>query len=207
MSDEELLTATQHHTATHRFLNDLADHLTDPQELSARLAALPDTDPTRNARLLAIAAALQYQGKADEGFDMVGTLMEDLDESNPLFAELLNARAWCGLVTQRKELLDDVESLSEWALELCPEAAHFKGTLGSILIAKGELEEGRKLLRQALRGNHRTNKAPNECYLAFADIQEGKADRARRHLEKAKRLDSECHLIPIFESKLEELAA
>jgi tetratricopeptide (TPR) repeat protein len=107
-----------------------------------------------------------------------------------------NNFAWACYMLEETARLDDADRASAEAHQKLPNAASILGTRGAVLVALGRVEEGKPLLKRALK-LHRTRvpKATNLVGLALAALQQGQRKNARRLLKEAKELDPECELL------------
>lgn len=118
-------------------------------------------------------------------------------------ALVANNYAWACYMLDDPTLLDDADRASAEAYQRRPNAASILGTRGSILVARGRVEEGKPLLQRALKLHYmRAPKATNLVGLALAALQQGHRKRARRLLTDAQRLDPDCELLSRGEREL-----
>lgn len=105
-------------------------------------------------------------------------------------AILLNQVAWCDLLTGDQVLLEEAKRYAIDALQLAPEHAAIKGTLGSVLIERGDHDRGIALLlesnSQVVEESH---KAQNLAYMAIGYHRRGELEKAEELLRQAESLD------------------
>jgi hypothetical protein len=118
-------------------------------------------------------------------------------------ALLHNNTAWVDLMIGNPESLDEADRYSEIALKESPHTPHFKGTRGAVLIELGRVEDGIKLVQQALAFHtEAAARAGSYCWLAIATNRLGRIDDAKKHLETARQIDARCKLIPRVEQEI-----
>lgn len=119
-------------------------------------------------------------------------------------ALIANNAAWNLFMLGDPKAIETADKLSAMAVADLPKQASVLGTRGAVLIEKGELVEGEKLVRRALRLHHeRIPKAANLACLAVAAVRQGKLQEAERFIERARTMDKECDLIPRAERELD----
>jgi hypothetical protein len=121
-------------------------------------------------------------------------------------ALLLNNIAWADLQIGAPELLDEADRYSQEALSSEPGRPPFKGTRGSLLIERGQIDEGLALVQQAFAGNAEPQlRALNACYLALGEALRGNLDKGLEHLAVARRLDDKCILLSKMDERIAQL--
>lgn len=104
-----------------------------------------------------------------------------------------------------RELLGEAAKYAEEAMRAMSGAPVFTGIQGMVLIRLGRVEEGLALLRGSMkRRQNRRGLAFDTCWLAIGHALLGQPEEARRHLEKARRLDPRC---PNLRMATDEVAA
>jgi len=152
----------------------------------------------RNRSILGV--ALLSLGRFDEARSLFLELAESDEppanepQNKAIF---LNAIAWADLLTGDANLLEEADRYSQQAMRATPWVAAIKGTRGSVLVTLGRLDEGMRLLEQAIHEHDENdNKALNACFLAIGFKKAGDVVASQRYLEEARSLDPECPLIP-----------
>jgi tetratricopeptide (TPR) repeat protein len=115
-----------------------------------------------------------------------------------------NNFAWACFMLDETARLDDADRASAEAHQKLPNAASILGTRGAVLVALGRVEEGKPLLKRALK-LHRTRvpKATNLVSLALAALQQGQRKSARKLLKEAREMDPDCELLARGERELQ----
>jgi tetratricopeptide (TPR) repeat protein len=110
---------------------------------------------------------------------------------------ILNNIAYVDALMGTPELLDEAEKYSLEALRGIAWLPNMVGTRGTVLVERGDLEQGIPLLEKAMNDSEDiASKAENACILAIAESRRAKADRARSFLNLAEKLNPQCHLLP-----------
>lgn len=110
-------------------------------------------------------------------------------------AFVANNHAWANYMQGGHEALDAADRSSFKAITLAPDNPYVLGTRGAVLVAKGEIDEGRKLLERARALHHGAyERASNLACLALASAAEGRSAEARGFLEQARKLDADFEL-------------
>jgi tetratricopeptide (TPR) repeat protein len=123
-------------------------------------------------------------------------LLERFSEPEELRYTFFNNIACVDLQLRHPELLEEADNYSRTALEKIPWNIFFKETRGSVLVERGALDEGTKLLLEALGGHHeRRDRASSACYLAIAERARGDLAESRRFFAIARGLDPQCDLL------------
>jgi len=116
---------------------------------------------------------------------------------------LLNNIAYIDALIGRPELLSEANDYSKQAYDAQPWAASIIGTRGTVLVAMNLLDEGIALLIKAYdAAESPRSKAENACHLSVAHARKGNSGDARKYLDLAGQLDSQCTLIRVAEGKL-----
>jgi hypothetical protein len=120
-------------------------------------------------------------------------------------AIFLNNIAWTDLSMEDLTRLEEADRYSEEAMHLLPWVSIIRGTRGSVLVELGRLEEGISLLTA---GNDQSedprSQATSECFLAIGRARQGNRDQGRGHLERARKLDPDCSVIPRAQREFSE---
>jgi hypothetical protein len=100
------------------------------------------------------------------------------------------------------------DAASAKAVGLLPKHPSIVGTRGAILVARGELREGRELLERA-RNGHRDarSRASNFACLGLASMAEARMGDARRYFDRARKLDPDCEVLARVERTSRGVAA
>lgn len=111
-----------------------------------------------------------------------------IDESDAAArASLLDALACVPLFAEFPILLPRSLSAIEEAIELCPDCITLRGTLGSLLVEVGRVEEGAHWLRKVMLESESTNDvAICAYYLALVEFKSGAKEEAKRQYDNAK---------------------
>ncbi|MDP9175824.1 MAG: hypothetical protein M3O30_18445 [Planctomycetota bacterium] len=157
------------------------------------LAEFP-SDPTLKLQLpIAQMCARDYEGSRTS----LAALLLEFTEQDLTRAGLTNSLAWADLILDHPEFLNEADAASAEAYLLLPWNAAIQSTRGSVLIERGNLPAGIKLLEQSLRGvQSYADQAAVLCGLAVAESRLGNPAMAKSHLSKAQRLDPNCELLP-----------
>jgi Tfp pilus assembly protein PilF len=124
--------------------------------------------------------------------------------ANRLAALVANNYAWACYMLEDAGRLDDADRASAEAHQMLPNAATILGTRGALLVATGRVQEGKPLLKRALKLHHtRAHKATNLVGLALAALQQRQSKNARRLLKQAKDFDPDCELLPRGQRELD----
>jgi len=111
--------------------------------------------------------------------------------------------AWTELGREDRGNLEDADRFSAEAFKLTPWTPAIQGTRGCALVELGRLDEAIDLLTKSFEDNENAlNKAVNASYLAIAFAKKGSKDESRRYLEKARKLNSDCSLLPRVQKEL-----
>jgi len=165
-------------------------------------------DPSNWVVRIQLADMLIFSRRYAEAAAEYGFLMDEpafsAEGVPPLGAALVaNNFAWASYMQGKKEAIVLADSASSKAIALAPNNPHVLGTRGAILVALGNLPEGRKLLERAKklhRDEH--SQASNVACLALAAAAEGRIEDARRLLEQALKLDPDCELSSRIETAI-----
>jgi hypothetical protein len=95
------------------------------------------------------------------------------------------------------DLMAEADAFSADAWTALPWMPTLCGTRGAVLVEQGELDEGIRLLRTALKKNESAyNRAVNACFLALGEARRGDDAAAQTYLETAGTLDPSCPVLP-----------
>jgi tetratricopeptide (TPR) repeat protein len=115
-------------------------------------------------------------------------------------AFVANNYAWANYMQGGDRALAAADTASAKAVGLLPKHPSIVGTRGAILVARGELREGRELLERARKGHRDArSRASNFACLGLAALAEARSDDARRYFERARRLDPDCEVLARLE--------
>jgi hypothetical protein len=116
---------------------------------------------------------------------------------------MMNNIAYAGLMQEEPVYYTQVDEYSEAAYQNMPWQPEIAGTRGAALVALGNPAEGLPLLRTAMAQSVQpVNKALNACHIALGEISLGRLSKAQKSLNRAKRWDPGCPLIPRVEAAL-----
>ena len=157
---------------------------------------------------------------AQIGMGYLLTKLRDFDGARQVFAAtlaanrvlkpamryvLLNNIAYAHAVLRDPDRLDEADRYSAEAYKNAPWVPAFVGTRGTVLVARGQTEEGVALLRRAMdASDEESGKAENACELAMAEMSRGDLASARRYLDLARRWDPQGVLVQAASQKLAE---
>ena len=101
--------------------------------------------------------------------------------------------------------LDRAEKAVRLALEIAPGTLTLKGTLGGILVERGEFKEAESLLRECLeRSPAYHDQGISSFYLGLIRLQEGRVDEGKRLIKNGTTLYPEAWLLAKANAKLGE---
>lgn len=108
----------------------------------------------------------------------------------------LNNLAYANVLAEDASLLDEAEKCSSLAMAKMAWNPAIKGTRGAVLVEMDRIQEGVKLLLEAVAGHEKTeSKAINACFLAIGERRLGHAEAADSYLKMAEALDPTCPLL------------
>ena len=172
-------------------------------EASALLEkALHDSpDPDAQARLtLQLAVVRLGERRHLEGIDLLLKVLDAIkpQPANRVFrGTTLNNLAWGHLMIGDAAHLAEADRRSSAAYAMLPDHAGARSTRGSVLVEKGEIDQGIALLRSAMNAAERDqSKACCASFLAIGERRLGHVDAAERMLAEARRLDCKCEVLP-----------
>jgi tetratricopeptide (TPR) repeat protein len=142
-------------------------------------------------------------GNTEKACEAMKKQLDELPKDSPFRPILLNNLAWYTLDLDQPELLRSALVMSREAHEKMKAAPWAKGTLGAILVARGDAAAGEPLLRAALDYNESArSRAHNAAWLAVAAAQRSRRTQAERWLAVARALDPDCRSIARSEKAL-----
>jgi Tfp pilus assembly protein PilF/Zn-dependent protease len=157
---------------------------------------------------------------AQIGMGYLLTKLRDFDGARQVFAStlaanrmlkpamrygLLNNIAYAHAVLRDADRLDEADRYSAEAYRNAPWVPAFVGTRGTVLVARGQVEEGIALLRRAMESSdEESGKAEDACLLAMAEMSRGNLASARHYLDLARRWDPQGVLMQAASQKLDE---
>ncbi len=123
-------------------------------------------------------------------------LLGRYSETEEIRYTLLNNIAYVDTLIGNPELLVEADAYSRMVVEKMPWNFYFKGTRGSVLVELGQIDEGLKLLRQALKQHTEPQgQALNACYIGIGEARRGNLTESHEFFSMARRLDSKCFLL------------
>ncbi len=172
--------------------------------LERELGERPDSKILR----LAHAGMLTHAGEHDRARASLLRLRES-DELEPmLLAHVDNLLAWGAVLSGREELADEALERARSARKQSRRMPEFAGTLGAVLVWRGDVKEGLKLLKRALLGNEDWhNTAHDAAWIAVGCAKQGKLDRARKYVRMARYFDDSCKSLRFAEAAIEDARA
>jgi tetratricopeptide (TPR) repeat protein len=135
-------------------------------------------------------------GEYRPGRDLLHSLLTRADLNPSARALILNNIAWADLMLGDGGPLGEADAFSAEAWTALPWMPALCGTRGAVLVERGELDEGIRLLRTALEKNASSyTRAVNACYLAIGEGRCGDFAAALSYLETAGKLDPNCSML------------
>jgi len=120
----------------------------------------------------------------------------------------LNNLAYADALSDNPAWIAEADAYSNDAYAALPWVAAVVGTRGTVLVAKGNLEEGMNLLRKSMAdAESPRNKAENACHMAIALARCGRNSEARNYLDLAAKLDGKCPLLAKTERVINTVSA
>ncbi len=179
------------------------------RDLDRALAVLDEgvaAVPGRWELLNAVALVHLDRGELDEAERRFRALL-DRDDLQPIDrAAAENNLAWIDLVNGGAEAIAEADTLSASALRAFPQSPAICSTRGAVLVELGHVDDGARLLRQALAVNHEPRaRSYNAASLAIAEARRGDAAAAREYLALACALDATHELMPRAEAAVAAL--
>lgn len=163
------------------------------------LSVYPEDTTILNDYALTLLDSEQFE----EARAIYNRIIEKQVPNAQLKAIVLNNIAYTDILIGEKTLLEEADAASSQAFESCPWIPAIKGTRGMVLVELGQLDEGIRLLMDALGKNEELqNKALNTAYLAIAEARMGNIIRAQQYLETTSQFDSDCLLLKRAQDEL-----
>jgi tetratricopeptide (TPR) repeat protein len=125
------------------------------------------------------------------------SLLSSEEAQKPLFKYIIcNNLAYADLLLRDPDLLPEAERYSGDAYRQIRWLPEIVGTRGAVLVELGRLDEGVRLLREAMgKLKDAPSRAVNACHLAVAEHRAGHAAESRRYYQLAWKLDPKCYLL------------
>jgi hypothetical protein len=134
-----------------------------------------------------------------EGIHLLSTALDATkpQPTNRVFRGMtLNNLAWGHLIIGGAEHLVEADRRSSAAYAMLPDHAGTRSTRGSVLVEKGEIDQGLTLLRIAMKAAERDqSKACCASFIAIGEQRAGNETVARAMLAEARRLDPHCEVL------------
>ncbi len=148
-------------------------------------------------------------GQLNEARALFKNILDEADADDiAARAQLMNEIACVDALTATRELLDDADAYSDYAVKVFPWSAAIKGARGAVFVQRGQLAEGIPLLEQALEGSdERWRRAQYACLLAIAKIRRADHAKAAQYLQLARELQPPCFLLGRAERAINEARA
>lgn len=163
------------------------------------LSVYPEDTTILNDYALTLLDSEQFE----EARAMYNRIIEKQVLNAQIKAIVLNNLAYTDILIGEKALLEEADAASSQAFESCPWIPAIRGTRGMVLVELGRLDEGIRLLMDALGKNEELqNKALNTAYLAMAEARMGNIIRAEQYLETTSQFDSDCLLLKRAQDEL-----
>jgi len=106
---------------------------------------------------------------------------------------LLDGFATCVLMSGASEYLDEADRYSKELYEAKPADWTVKGTRGSVLVEKGAVDEGMRLLLEVFENDPSAfDRAISACFLALGEFKLGQPEKAAEWIDRARRIDPNC---------------
>lgn len=117
--------------------------------------------------------------------------------------QVLDAFATCVLMHGAHDFLPEADRYSEELFKAKPDEWTVKGTRGSILVDKGDIEAGITMLQDVMKHDpSEFDRAICASFLAVAEIKRNNIEEALQWIRMARSLDSDCGALPRAESLL-----
>ena len=114
--------------------------------------------------------------------------------------------AWCALIGDAPGRLELAREHVDIAMQLRPDVYWVEGVEACVAVEEGD-PAARKRLERALEDEtDREDRARFLAYLALALHRSGKSGKATKRLERARRLDPRCPVLPRIEAELRDAA-
>jgi len=172
------------------------------EEASQRAQAGLSAFPNSLAARLNVGMMLALAGRCAEARDAFRQALSLPDVPRDTEATLRNNVAWASLMLNE---LEEADAESARAMEELGWHRALQGTRGAVLVARGQLEPGLELLREALTRPeqlHPMARATYEGAMALGLVRLGAMADARSHLDRARLAFPTCPLLPRVERTL-----
>ena len=139
-------------------------------------------------------------------------IFAELDERDDALSQsmmplIANNLAYCEVLDGKPEQLAAAELNCERALTAAPRMPAFLATHGCLLLRRGELKRGLALLRRGFHGSpDRLSKAMNAGWLAIGEGLAGNPAKAKRWLERARKLYPRAPFLDVVGRELDNAA-
>lgn len=139
-----------------------------------------------------LSAALIRQQKIDEAMEILTQITTKQEAKGVKLALIYNNLAWCYLIksTSEPRYLEQADDYSNQALSVNNQIPNLQGTRSCILIEKGELTEGIKILQPMVKINQPINEMTNSVlgflYLAYGYYRQEDWNKSSQYWEKIK---------------------
>jgi len=165
--------------------------------------------PEDRELLLQHGASLIEGQRFSEARTLFQKLLQDSDADDlGVRALLMNDIACVDVLIGGKELLNEADEYSDYALKILPWTAGIKGTRGMVLVERGDLLNAIPLLEGSLReAEEPWGRAQSACFLAIAEARRGNHEKASSYLQLARELHPECFLMARAECSVGQLPA
>jgi tetratricopeptide (TPR) repeat protein len=162
--------------------------------------------PEDRSLLLHHGVSLIEAQKFDQARALFQKLLHDCDADDlAVRALLMNDIACVDALMGGRELLDEADEYSDYALKVLPWMAGVKGTRGTVLVERGNLLEAIPLLEASLReAEEPWGRAQSACFLAIAEARRSHPEKAIEYLDLARKLHRDCFLIPRAERSMQQ---
>ncbi len=152
-----------------------------------------------------MACALSQLQRNAEARELYLTLLAKSENNPRAMAGFQTSIAWTDLMLGDPALLAEADHFSKLGVEAFPWDSYTKAIRGSVLVELGNIDEGIRLLAQAIKENDLPSaKAWNACCLAVAMMRTAHCETANEYVEEAKRNDPHCPLLQRTIAELEE---
>ncbi|MEM6526074.1 MAG: site-2 protease family protein [Bacteroidota bacterium] len=142
---------------------------------------------TENSTLVNINLSTSYLklGEIERALELIEEILPKIDEEpfKSFRGYIYNELGWINLIVNKLEQADKYSSL---AYKIDPNSEYFRGTRGSVLIAKGDLQTGILLITDDVDFNFPNNQTICAAiYLSLAYFRKGKSKKAQKYLRFA----------------------
>jgi tetratricopeptide (TPR) repeat protein len=139
-----------------------------------------------------LSAALIRQQKIDEAIEILTQITTEKEATGVKLALIYNNLAWCYLIKSISDprALEQADDYSNQALSVNNKIPNLQGTRSCILIEKGELTEGIKILQPMVKINQPVNEMTNSVigflYVAYGYYRQEDWNKSSQYWEKIK---------------------